>query len=434
MKIGIDISSLQGPHRMRGIGYTMANFLENITGSKDDSFIFFVDEAAAISAEEVLSEFDLTSVEYSVRVFDGSSASKQLPWKFKYISKLLKKFRALSVYRTGDDRYGDISELDAFIQFDQSKPLPAGPRSVKKYFIAYDLIPYILNKDYLVDYHTARQKGLPRRAAFRSGLDRRLYLKKVKLNSRRATHILAISDATKQDYIALCGVDPNKISVITLGVPDMTSTKAQNDGTIQRYEKTSWGYLPRPASLKSQRFLLFVGGADERRRLHDLIAAFNQLKAQGSDIKLVLSGDIMKGPLQIPTALTQKALLHSSYLNDIYFVGFTDDATRNWLYKNALAFVFPSVYEGFGLPVLEAMSLKTPVICYKNRAVEEVAGDIPLYAHDIWSLVDKIKEVETLSGKDSFKKLLEKGAEHTTHYTWQKTAKQVIDIVHRHRS
>src|SRR5690606_28011392 len=115
---------------------------------------------------------------------------------------------------------------------------------------------------------------------------------------------------------------------------------------------------------------------------------------------------------------------------DIYFVGFTDDATRNWLYKNALAFVFPSVYEGFGLPVLEAMSLKTPVICYKNRAVQEVAGTFPLYADDVWSLVDKIREVETLSGKDSFKGLLEKGAKHATQYGWDKTAIQVIDIVH----
>lgn len=429
MKIGIDISSLQGPHRMRGIGYTMANFLKSLTANKDDSFVFFVDETAEITAEETLSAFQLSSLNYSVRTFNSSSSNKQLPWKFKYISKLLKKFQALSVYRTGDNRYGDISDLDAFIQFDQSKPLPAGPRSVKKYFIAYDLIPYILNKDYLVNYHTARQKGLPKRAAFRSGLDRQFYLKKLKLNCRRATHILAISDTTKQDYVALCGVNPNKISVITLGVPDMTSAKTQTKGTIQRYQKTSWGYLPQPDSLESQRFLLFVGGADERRRLYDLVAAFNQMKAQGSDIKLVLSGDIMKGPLQIPTAKTQKALLYSSYLDDIYFVGFTDDATRNWLYKNALAFVFPSVYEGFGLPVLEAMSLRTPVICYKNSAVQEVAGTFPLYADDVWSLYDKIKEVETLSSKDSFKNLLDKGAEHTTHYTWEKTARQVIDII-----
>lgn len=412
---------------MRGIGYTMANFLKNLA-DKDDSFVFFVDETADITVEETLSAFELSSLNYNVRTFNGSSSSKQLPWKFKYISKLLKKFRALSVYRTGDNRYGDISDLDAFIQFDQSKPLPAGPRSVKKYFIAYDLIPYILDKDYLVTYRTARQRGLPKRAAIRSALDRYLYLKKLKLNSHQATHILAISDTTKQDYVALCNVNPNKISVITLGVPDMTA-KTESNGDILRYQKTSWGYLPQPASLRSQRFLLFVGGADERRRLYDLVAAFNQLKAQGSDIKLVLSGDIMKGPLQIPTAPTQKALQHSSYLDDIYFVGFTDDATRNWLYKNALAFAFPSVYEGFGLPVLEAMSLKTPVICYKNRAVQEVADTFPLYADDVWSLYDKIKEVETLSGKDSFKKLLEKGARHASQYTWDKTASQVVDIV-----
>ena len=431
MKIGIDISSLQGAHRMRGIGYTTINFLENIPETNKDEYIFFLDNNAPLGGDEVMKSLNLQIKNYGLQYFTGKATKKHLPWKFRCITKLLAKLSDVSVYRRGDKRYGNLSELDAFIQFDQSKPLPAGARNVKKYFVGYDLIPYILEKDYLISYRTARQKGLIKRAALKSAVNRYAYLKKLKLNCKRADYIIAISETTKQDYIKYCGVPGSKISVVTLGVSDMTTSVEKSTGIINRYRKTSWGYIPRPTSLKHKNFLLFVGGADDRRRLHDLIAAFNHLKAQGSDITLVLSGDTMKGPLDIPTSNIQKALLSTSYLDDIYFVGFTDNATRNWLYKHATAFVFPSVYEGFGLPVLEAMSLGTPTICYRNRAVEEVASTIPFYAHDVLSLVDTIRNVQALSGSNTLKARLSNGIEHTTEYTWQKTAKKVVHLVHK---
>lgn len=431
MKIGIDISSLQGAHRMRGIGYTTINFLENIPKTNEDEYIFFLDSNAQLGGDEVIKSLNLKIKNYGLHYFTSKATKKHLPWKFRYITKLLAKLSDVSVYRRGDKGYGDLSELDAFIQFDQSKPLPAGARNVKKYFVGYDLIPYILEKDYLIGYRTARQKGLIKRAAIKSAVNRYAYLKKLKLNCKKADHIIAISETTKKDYIKYCNVPESKISVITLGVSDMAASAEISNGTVNRYKKTSWGYIPRPASLKNKDFLLFVGGADDRRRLHDLIAAFNHLKAQGSSVKLVLSGDIMKGPLDIPTPNIQKALLSTSYLDDIYFVGFTDNATRNWLYKHATAFVFPSVYEGFGLPVLEAMSLGTPTVCYRNRAVEEVASDIPFYAHDVLSLVDTIRNVQELSGSSTLKTRLGKGITHTKEYTWQKTAEKLIHLMHK---
>src|SRR5215216_1371182 len=160
MKIGIDISSLQGAHRMRGIGYTTVNFLENIPQTNNDEYIFFLDDSAPLTGDEVIQSLNLKIKNYGLQYFTGKPAKKHLPWKFRYITKLLAKLGDISVYRRGDKSYGDLSELDAFIQFDQSKPLPAGPKNVKKYFVGYDLIPYILEKDYLIGYRTARQKGL----------------------------------------------------------------------------------------------------------------------------------------------------------------------------------------------------------------------------------------------------------------------------------
>jgi glycosyltransferase involved in cell wall biosynthesis len=414
---------------MRGIGYTTTNFLENLPSTDKDEYVFFLDDSAKMSDDEVFEQLDI-QIPYNTRHFNGSVTKKLLPWKFRYLSKLVYKFSSMTIYRIGDRRY-DVSNLDAFIQFDQSKPLPAGPKRMKKYFIAYDLIPYILKKDYLVDYHTARQKGLNKRASLRSAIDRYVYLKKVKLNCKKADGIIAISETTKQDYMRYCGVSASKISIVTLGVSDMLASASHATGVVDRYQKTSWGYIPHHTSLTGKDFLLFVGGADDRRRLHDLVAAFNHLKAQGSDLKLVLSGDIMKGPLEIPTVNIQKALLGSSYLDDIYFVGFADNATRNWLYQHAVAFVFPSVYEGFGLPVLEAMSLKTPVICYKNQAVQEVASNTPFYAHDTLSLIDRIREVQSLAKSDKLQTLLAKGASRANKFTWQQTAQGVVDLLYK---
>jgi glycosyltransferase involved in cell wall biosynthesis len=197
---------------------------------------------------------------------------------------------------------------------------------------------------------------------------------------------------------------------------------------MQRYISTSWGYIQRATSLADKNFILFVGGADNRRKLADLVATFNQLKARGSDLCLVLSGDTMRGPNAIPSPDVQNALGSSPFLDDIYFMGFTDDATRNWLYKHAKAFVFPSTYEGFGLPVLEAMEFETPVICYDNLAVREVGGALPLYATDVLTLTQAVERVLSMS-KDDLQSLKKRGRQHSRTFSWKATATAILAAV-----
>ena len=144
---------------------------------------------------------------------------------------------------------------------------------------------------------------------------------------------------------------------------------------------------------------MFVGGADPRRKLEDLIAAFNQLRARGTELKLVLAGDTMKGVETIPTPVAHHALNTSAYIDDIIFAGFIDDNVRDWLYKNTDALVFPSTYEGFGLPVVEALRYGTHVISYDNQATIEIAGDLPTYANDVPSLMNAIKNCLGDKGK-----------------------------------
>jgi glycosyltransferase involved in cell wall biosynthesis len=426
MKIGIDISSLQGPHRMRGIGYTAANFLKNLSDSADYEYIFYIEKTNDADINYITELLDISTENYSFCTFESNNNVS--PKKRNHFVKAINKFSKLTVYKVGEAKYPGVKNLDVFLQLDQNMPMPRVGRKTKVYFIAYDLIPYIFEADYLPGYATCRQRGRSRKSALKSALNRYAYIAKIRANVKRAYKIIAISETTRQDFILHANAQPKKIKVVSLGINSPEKHDATTQVKLNRYHDTSWGYLPSPTPLEAGKFLLFVGGADERRRLNDLVSAFNHLKAQDFDLKLVLSGDIMKGPTHIPSSVIQKSLLSSSYLDDIYFVGFTDDTTRNWLYKNALAFVFPSVYEGFGLPVLEAMSYGTPVICYNTPAVREVAHTAPIYANDVHGIANAIKQILS-ANTEQRDNLKQRGLNQVKKYSWKKTAQQILTTI-----
>jgi|GEM_PF-335186 len=454
MKIGIDLSPLQGAHRMRGIGFALLNFINNISieDRKKHAFVFFISPPGATRFGDPLKLLDLKGIKYDVRLINSSEQQRNS--KLNAIGKLLylitksrqhmqrtlpiiiqrqlnrlgSAYRSLRAFYFGDSRKQDLSDIDVYLQPDQSFNLPV-KHGLKKVLIIYDIIPYVLDNDYLLSYHVARQRGYTFKGSIRLGINRWLYAYKLKINVRRSSLSLAISQHTKDDFVKYLGLSDKKISVTPLGVlPPKYNTG--NDPDLKRYLNTFWGYIPRSYRLPgSTPFLLFVGGADRRRRINDLVTAFNHLRAEGHDIKLVLSGDIMQGPNNIPTEETQEALNSSSYLDDIIFVGFTDDTTRDWLYRHALAFVYPSKYEGFGLPILEAMSYGCPVICYDNPAVREVGGDAPMYAQnadDIKNFITKI-----LESPSEIERLRNKGVSQAKQFSWSKTAKQMLQAIEK---
>ncbi len=432
MKIGIDISSLQGLHRMRGIGYVTNHFIKNIPNQSPDTFVFYIyKNGRKIIDKEILKNISLESSDYEVRCMSPPNDKRgEFTGRLKYLFKSFSKPKTLASYILGSHKYGNVKDLDAFIQLDQSEPLARLRKGAKNYFIAYDLIPYVLEKDYLWGYHTARLNGKKRLGAIKCVVKRYMYIWKLKINTKKAHKVIAISKATKYDFEKILKVPSKKIEVISLGIDNTSAQnkKINSDGLVDRYYYTPWGYITKRDSLKNVDFLLFVGGVDPRRKLDDVVTAFNHLRGQGKDIKLVLSGDVMKGPLVIDTEPVRKALLDSSYYDDIYFLGFTSDEKRDWLYSKALAFIFPSIYEGVGLPVLEAMRYHTPVIAYDNKAVREVAGDCPIYANDPLSIVEAVKKLLSYKEKE-INKLTDKAYYQSLKYTWGKTAKSILEIV-----
>jgi glycosyltransferase involved in cell wall biosynthesis len=424
MTIGLDISSLQTGHRMRGIGYTLINIMDNLPPEvrSEHRFVFY----AYPDKDDPLELLNLEGVDYEVRpLHDPKRITKTLPGTLNIIIKLLNKLVSLRDSYRGDPRITDLAGVEAFLQTDQSVSLPRG-RHIKKAFIAYDLIPYLLEWDYLWDYQTARSHGLSRLVSRRVAARRKVYIHHLRVNARRATKVFAISETTRKNFLQHTGVNRKKIMTVPLGTKPAAAPSDEECPIRHRYMTTSWGYVKRAEKFDDQTpYLLFVGGADKRRKLDDLVITYNHLRARGQKFQLVMAGDIMQGPRNIPTDRVQKLLLDSSYLGDIVFLGFVSDAERDWLYRHAAAFVFPSRYEGFGLPVLEAMGYGTPVIAYPNAATKEVAADIPSYATDAESMLEAVEHLQGL-GKTAHENLKRKSIKQAKKFSWEATVNTIF--------
>jgi glycosyltransferase involved in cell wall biosynthesis len=220
---------------------------------------------------------------------------------------------------------------------------------------------------------------------------------------------------------------PKRIVVCQLGVSRQSShTKTKGLPKFEKSIPSPWGYLPEVVNLTEKPFLLFIGGADPRRRLIELVAAYNNLKAQNHDIRLVFTGDSMQNPDTIANPVLQNYIRnYTSYTEDLVFLGFVSDEQREWLYSNALAFVFPSVYEGFGLPILEAMQNGCPVISYLNTSIIEVAGDAVLSASNYQ---DIMRNTLSLIDDSAMRQgLIARGKKKAAMFAWSKTSKEVVE-------
>jgi glycosyltransferase involved in cell wall biosynthesis len=410
VKIAIDLTPLQTPHRMRGIGATIINFINNVSeeDKRKHSFIFIIYK----DKENPFNLLKIDGLDYTVTEIASQVHQSKLPKRYNIPARIFKGISKLTEYYLGDNRLKKIKNVDVFLQFEQDKCLPKG--RVKKILVVYDLIQYVLETDYLFGYKVARNKGFSRKSALKCHVNRFLYIHKIRVNVKRANKLLAISTKTKEDFIKYANAPSKKIVVIPLGVNKISNTTKSIEH--HHYVPSSWGYIKRPYKIEKP-YLLFVGGTDSRRKIVDLITAYNHLRTQNYNLKLIFAGDILQGPENIPVQETKKALESSSYSDDIIYMGFVSEDAKNDLYKNALAFVYPSIYEGFGLPVLEALDAGCPTICYDIPTIREVAGNKPMYAKNYYDIVKYIKKLQ----KDKNTPKL-----HRIKYTWKSTSELII--------
>jgi len=189
------------------------------------------------------------------------------------------------------------------------------------------------------------------------------------LYCRRATHIIAISECTRRDLIAAYGISPGKITVVHEAA-DPRFCPQTSEAVADELHPTA----VRARYNLPDRYLLFVGTIEPRKNLARLLAAFEAAHAEGLTDGLVIVG--RRGWLYDDFFA---ALERSPARSSVILPGYVPDEDLPAFYAGAQALVFPSLYEGFGLPVLEAMACGTPVTCSATSSLPEIAGDAALH-------------------------------------------------------
>ncbi|TAJ08945.1 MAG: glycosyltransferase family 1 protein [Nitrospirae bacterium] len=245
-------------------------------------------------------------------------------------------------------------------------------------------------------------------------LGQRASFYRTKRTAWRARRVITVSEASARDIESLYGLPRNRIAVIPNAVSDDFCPLQDPDGPAQ---------VRRRFGLPTDRFILFVGGADPRKNHRALLRACAQRADRLSDYCLVLVGDVQHrfGDMME----TARGLGLESH---VVCPGRLSLADLRLLYSQATVFVFPSIYEGFGMPVLEAMACGAPVITSNSTSLPEVAGDAAL-------LVDP-ENVEALG--DALQRMVEdaalqatlraKGFERVKGFTWDRSARLTMNL------
>lgn len=235
-------------------------------------------------------------------------------------------------------------------------------------------------------------------------------------HARRANHIIADSQATRQDLVDCYAADPNRISVVYLGRDEQLSriTDPQIIAKVKaRYQITG-------------DYLLYLGTLQPRKNLLRLVEAFNRActSFHPRQVKLVIAGG--KGWLYNDIFARVKAL---GLANRVIFTGYVAGADKPALLSGALAYVMPSLYEGFGLPVLEAMACGAAVLTSRCSSLPEVAGPAALLVdpHNTNDIAAGLVRLVTDAGLR--RTLVEQGYRQIRNFSWQKAAAQVLEIL-----
>lgn len=234
-----------------------------------------------------------------------------------------------------------------------------------------------------------------------------------RLSARFADGIIASSESTRQDLSKHLRIHPEKIKVIHLAVDESfkrVEDREQIQKILEKYKIDS-------------EFVLFIGNLEPRKNLTRLFEAFAIAYSKISSYKLVVAGT--RGWLYSDIFETVARLNLS---DKIIFTGYIDAEDLPALYSAAQVFVLPSLYEGFGLPILEAMSCGAPVITSNMGSIPEVAGDSAILVdpYDIKAIAESLLEV--FSNRQLREEMMEKGLRRAKNFSWARVAEETLGV------
>ena len=216
----------------------------------------------------------------------------------------------------------------------------------------------------------------------------------------------------------MLNVSPARVHVVYLAVSEMFKPVRDTQRLSMIRQKYHLG----------EEYVLYLGGFDQRKNLEILLLAFGTLaKHSSTEAKLVIAGRL---PAQNSAFFPDpRPVVERLGLRDkVILAGWVPEEDKPALYSDAALFVFPSLYEGFGLPPLEAMSCGTPVIASNCSSLPEIVGEgaVLVDAHDVDGLAGAMAEL--LEDEDRRKELAAKGLKQAQLFSWQKTVKQTMEV------
>lgn len=283
-------------------------------------------------------------------------------------------------------------------------------------FVPAHTVPVIHPKKTFVVIHGLEYEFCPKAYSFWGAIYMRTSIKK---SCHWAIQIISVSKNTKKDLMNLYEVPGNKIKVVYEGYKSNQSSFIghQNTSVLSKEDDR--------LSIDDEKYFLFIGRIEERKNISNIVKAFKILKEKYKiPHKLVLAGkpghNYDKIKLQIE---------NSKNKDDILSLGFIDETEKWNLLRGADVFVFPTLYEGFGIPILEAQSVGCPVVASSNSSIPEVVGESGLLAdpQNPNSIAESAYEI--ISNETLKNAIIEKGLENVKKFSWEKCAREISLLI-----
>jgi len=383
MKIGINASFARKPDT--GMGQVTVNFLKKLTEISNLEFVLYLEE-------DFPEEIKLPA-NFQKRIFLPFWKRDDLIRKIIWEKFLLPR----KVRQDKCDIFFSLYQAPTIFKHGQNDPVHI--------MLVHDLIWEIF-PEYVNNYR------------------KKLYWNLVKKAVKKAEKIVAISCHTEKDLIKYLVLDPALITVSYLDVDEIYKKEVSVEASREMLQK----YHLKPG------YIYAGGGLDKRKNIEKLIQAYKYLleRNKASQLiadfpKLVISGELIPELAPLVTDV-EKIIKEENLTGYVKLLDFVEQKYLPALYQNASVFVYPTLYEGFGLPVLEAMNQGTPVIAAKNSSLPEVGRDGVLYcqSEDERELGQVIKNV--LMNKDLRESLSRHGKERAAYFSFEKFVEKFLNI------
>lgn len=384
MRVGINASFLRKPHT--GIGQVTTHFLRTLIAEQGMNSIFAKHHFILYLEEDI-----------DWKLPENFEKKIVLPmWRRDdLLRKWLWEARVLP-------REAQKDHCRVFLSLYQSAS--RFPRSVRHTMLVHDIIPKLF-PEYL------------------NNIRKRMYQKAIERGIMSAQRILAVSKRTEKDVIQHLGVDPHKIQVAYIDVDPVFSrvvSPNRKNAVMSKY-----GIEPG--------YIYAGGGLEARKNIKNFLLAYRRIlkeRSKFSDQETVIPDVVISGMLlpQLAPLVTDvaKEVREMNLGNYVHILGYVPQEDLPALYANARLFVFPSKYEGFGMPVLEAMRMGVPVLTSKKSSLPEVAGDSALYC-DPESATDISHTLLNILGRREVRDaMIRRGHEQAKKFSWKTFTEKVM--------